>query len=223
MEGRYTRLFPAITEADHEKLRASRVCIVGCGGLGGYVLEYLARLGVGAIHLVDGDAFDETNLNRQLLCTVEAVGRPKVEVAAERVAAVNPDVEFSATAAFLDEGNCNRLISGSDIVIDALDGLEARLLLEDACARQGIALVHGAVCGWSIQVAVATPGNGLLHRLYPKKLENVEKCCMPFTPPFCASVEVAQAVELLCGRHPELENRVLIGDVKTLDMQIIEV
>ena len=134
MDARYIRNLGAITEADCSLLRQKTVLVVGCGGLGGYLMEYLARIGIGTIRCVDGDVFDETNLNRQILATTDTLGKSKVQAAAERLQAVNPDVSVQPVCAFLDSSNAKEFVQGCDMVLDALDNIPSRKILADACA-----------------------------------------------------------------------------------------
>ena len=103
--------------------------------------------------------------------------------ARERVRAVNPTVAVRAVEAFLDGENAGGLVRGQDLVLDALDSVPARLLLEDACAREGVTIVHGAIQGWSAQVSVVPAGSGLLRRLSGSQVTPREKSSLPFTPP----------------------------------------
>ena len=130
---RYSRNIGAISEAEQETLLGRRVLVAGGGGLGGNVIAGLLRIGVGGVTLVDFDRFDETNLNRQLLCTLPDIGRAKADAAAEYAAAVNPDVRFTAVRERLDGISCRRLLSGHDLAIDALDNAESRADLAAAC------------------------------------------------------------------------------------------
>lgn len=222
MEARYQRNIPAISEAEHEILRQKRVLIVGCGGLGGYLVEYMTRLGIGGITAVDGDVFEESNLNRQLLSSVPKLGSSKALAAKARAQAVNPAVAFRAVGAFFNQENADTLVRGHDLALDALDNIPARLLLEDVCTRQSVPIVHGAIHGWSAQVLVAKPGSGLLHRLYPRDVPAVDKSSLPFTPPFCAALQSAEAVKLLCGRSTELSGKLLLADLGSLDWNILD-
>ena len=110
MEERYIRNLGALTEEECALLRTKTVFVAGCGGLGGYLIEMLLRLGVGAIRAADGDAFEASNLNRQLLSSPQALGHSKAEAAAARAAQVNPEVRFEAIPAFVTEENAARLI-----------------------------------------------------------------------------------------------------------------
>ena len=143
------------------------VFIAGLGGLGGYLLEHMLRLGPGFIRAADGDVFDETNLDRQLLSAPSQLGRPKAEAAAERAKLVAPGLDFEAVSEFLDGENCLRLLRGCALALDGLDNAESRLVLERGCAEVGIPLVHGAASGLCFEAGVVPPGSGMLARLYP--------------------------------------------------------
>jgi len=203
MERRYLRSLGPLTEEELELLRGRKVLIAGCGGLGGYLAEYLLRLGVGHIVMADGDRFEASNLNRQLLCTGESLGRPKTELAAERAALVNPDVAFTAAARRLDAESLPALLRGCDAALDALDNVRSRRLLKEACDRQGIPCVFGAVAGWIAQAAVSLPGDGLLEQLYPPEYTEEREGVLPFTPALGAALQAALCVRLLCSRPVE--------------------
>jgi len=203
MQARYERNIPALTEQECLLLRQKKVLVAGCGGLGGYIMEYLARIGVGGIICVDGDHFDVSNLNRQLLSNMEALGTSKAEAALERIQRINPDIEVQARHVWLGEGNADELISGCDAVLDALDSIPARRILAAACARAGIPFIHGAIRGWVAQAAVSMPGDHLIDLLYPQTVTANDKSVLSFTPALCASMQAALCVKLLCGRPVE--------------------
>ena len=203
MDARYIRNVPALTAEECARLGQKRVAVIGCGGLGGYLIELLARVGVGAIQVVDGDVFESSNLNRQLLSAPDLLGASKAEAAARRIARINPEVEAQSFPVFLDEGNAPRLIEGCDAVLDALDGIPARKTLARACAQAGIPYVYGAISGWVAQAAVSMPGDGLIERLYPEGTVLGDKSVLSFTPALCASMQTALCVKLLTGRPVE--------------------
>ena len=200
MDLRYARNLPALTEAECALLCTKRVAVIGCGGLGGYLIEYLARTGVGSIRAVDGDIFEESNLNRQLLSEVALLGTGKAEAAAARIRKINPDVEVEAIHTFLDETNTSTLISGCDAVLDGLDNIPARKRLASACSEAGIPYIYGAISGWVAQAAISLPGDSLLDRLYPETVEIRDKSVLSFTPALCAAMQSALCVKLLVGR-----------------------
>ena len=203
MDPRYVRNVPALTEEECRQLSAKRVLVVGCGGLGGYTVDMLARLGVGSIRMVDGDVFEPSNLNRQLLSEVPLLGRKKAQVAAERVARVNPDVAVEAIETFLTEENAADLIRDCDIAVGALDNIPSRRILSAACEKAGIPYVYGAIQGWIAQAAVSMPGDGLIQKLFPEEVEIRDKSVLSFTPALCASIQASLCVKLLTGRPVE--------------------
>ena len=200
MEPRYERNIPALTEAECALLRQKRVLVVGCGGLGGHIIDQLCRIGIGAIRAVDGDVFEPSNLNRQLLSEIPKLGVSKAKAAADHIAKVNPDVSVEAVEAFLTEDNAVRLIAGCDIVLDALDDIPSRRILAAACEKANIPYVHGAIQGWVAQAAISMPGDHLINTLYPEKIEIKDKSVLSFTPALCASIQTSLCVKLLVGR-----------------------
>ena len=203
MKARYERNVPALTEAECEALRRKRVLVVGCGGLGGHLIEMLARIGIGALRVVDGDVFEPSNLNRQLLSEVPTLGLSKAKAAATRINRVNPEVEVEAVTENMTEVNVHELLQGCDAVLDGLDNIESRRVLASACTRAGIPYIYGAVNGWVAQAAISMPGDHLVDILYPKDVIIKNKSVLSFTPALCASVQVSLCVKLLVGRAVE--------------------
>ena len=212
MDERFCRNIPAI--ADHEQtiLQHKRVLVVGCGGLGGYLCELLARLGVGHVRVVDGDVFSPSNLNRQLLCTTETLGRNKAEVARERLLAIDPALDVEAFDFPLTEENARTLLEGCDVALDGLDNVESRLVLEKACTQCNLPLVHGAIAGWAAQATVVPPGSGLLAQLYAGASLEPSPAVLPFTASLCAAVQVRETTKLLCNRDVSLWGKLWLYD-----------
>ena len=200
MELRHSRNIPALTEAEQTVLAGKAVAVIGCGGLGGHLTELLTRVGVGSVRVVDGDVFEESNLNRQLLSTMDTLGRAKAEAAAERVTAIDPAVHVTAHPVFLTRDNARELLTGCDAVLDALDSVEARRILSEACAELGIPLVYGAISGWVAQAGVSMPGDGLIGTLFPANVALRDKSVLSFTPALCAAMQTSLCVKLLVGR-----------------------
>lgn len=217
MERCYERNIGAITEGEQTALQSARVCIVGCGGLGGFLVEFLGRLGVGHITAVDGDRFDRTNLNRQVLSEEANLGLSKAAQARERLGRVNPSVEVTALEQFLTAENAAEILAGHHLVLDALDSIPHRLMLQRICKEQKIPLVHGAVEGWFGQVTTVFPGDDTLCRLYPGCSEETiperGAATLSFAPAFIASVQAAEAVKVLLHREPTLRGKVLFADL----------
>ena len=213
---RYSRNMAALSEDECAVLARSKVAIVGCGGLGGLVIEALARIGVGYLRVIDGDVFEASNLNRQLLCTESALGREKAMVASERVEAINSTVEVEPVVTMLGEENAAVLLDGVDCVVDCLDNLEARFWMAHACQNLGIPIVYGAIAGWFGQVCTVYPGDLSFVSIYGepfgesqhKKLGN-----LPFTAYAISAVQSSEAVKVLLGRTGQIRNRLLMIDL----------
>lgn len=203
MEPRYSRNIPALTEGECTLLRQKRVLVVGCGGLGGHIIDQLTRIGIGSLRVVDGDVFEQTNLNRQLLSRISHLGVPKAKAAADHIAQVNPDIATEALQVYMTEENADALIADCDIVIDALDNISGRLVLAAACERAGIPYVYGAIQGWVAQAGLSLPGDRMIERLFPEEIRISDNSVLSFTPALCASLQVALCVKFLTGRHVE--------------------
>ena len=203
MDPRYVRNVPALSEAECELLRRKRVLVVGCGGLGGHLIDMLARIGVGFLRVVDGDVFEPSNLNRQLLSEVPLLGVSKAKAAAAKVSRVNPETEVEAVAGFLTEKNSWQLLLSCDAVVDGLDNIDSRRILAKECEKAKIPFIYGAVSGWVAQAAVSMPGDHLVETLYPEGVVLKNKSVLSFTPALCASIQVALCVKLLTGRPVE--------------------
>jgi len=203
MDHRYIRNIPALSEEECALLRTKKIAVIGCGGLGGHMIELMARIGIGRIVAVDGDVFEESNLNRQLLSEVSLLGTSKAEAAADRVHRINPDVCVEVAPVFLDAENAADLLRGCDAVFDGLDNIAARRILSKACADAGIPCIFGAISGWVAQAGISLPGDGLIERLYPEGTAIRDKSVLSFTPALCASMQAALGVKLLTGRRTE--------------------
>ena len=203
MDGRYTRNIPALTRAECEVLRQKRILVVGCGGLGGHIIDQLARIGIGFLRVVDGDVFETSNLNRQLLSSVPLLGISKAKAAADHIVRVNPDITVDAAETFLTNNNVSELLESCDIVIDALDNIPSRRILAAACEKANIPYIYGAIQGWVAQAAISMPGDRLIDTLYPEEIEIRDKSVLSFTPSLCASMQVSLCIKLLLGKRVE--------------------
>ena len=133
MEKRYSRNISTLTVEENEKLECFKVCIVGCGGLGGYIIEMLARIGVGNLTVVDMDVFDESNLNRQIISNERNLGHSKALEAKTRINSINHNVKVKVIEDGFNKNNGINIISDHHVVVDALDSIESRLLLQEYC------------------------------------------------------------------------------------------
>lgn len=143
----FTRSLPLIGEDGLARLAACRVTVVGLGGVGGYAVEVLARSGVGALTLIDGDKVEESNLNRQIAALSKDIGRYKAEVLAERVEEINPRCRVNAVCEMLTDSNCAALVDGSSYVADAIDSLAAKAALAVYCTGKGLPIVSAMGAG----------------------------------------------------------------------------
>lgn len=217
---RYRRNAGTLGLEGQRRLLVSSVLIVGAGGLGGLVMELLARSGVGRLRVVDGDCFEEHNLNRQLLCTQSVLGRNKAQVAAQRLRDVNDEVEVEAVPAWLSESNAAALLQGMDVAVDALDDLHLRLLLSRQAQRAGVPLVHGAIAGWSGRVTTVLPGGPGLEVLYPPARtprRGVEQQLgnPATTPALAATLQAQEVLAILSGKGARLAGRLQHFDLET--------
>ena len=204
MDDRFIRNLGALSEEECALLRGRRLLIAGCGGLGGYLAEYLLRLGVGALVAADPERFERSNLNRQLLCSERSLGRRKAEAAAVRAAEIAPETAFFGHVCRLDGETLPGLLCGCDAALDALDSAESRRLLKAACDRAGIPCVFGGVSGWTAQALLSLPGDGAAELLFPARGEEAEGGgVLSFTPALGAAMQAALCVSWLCGRPVE--------------------
>lgn len=211
---RYIRNVPALTQTENEGLRRNKVCVVGCGGLGGYIIELLGRLGIGSITVVDGDIFEESNLNRQILSDINSIGKSKALSAAERMKKVNPAINITPIAKRLSLENSKEILCGHNIVMDALDNIESRLILQDTCSELLIPMVHGAISGWFGQVATIFPSDKTLSKIYKSKENELPSLGAPsFAPALVASIQCSEAVKVLINRGDVIRNAVLFIDL----------
>ncbi len=208
----YERNHPAISPAEQEILASKRVLVAGCGGLGGYTIEFLGRIGVGRLTVVDGDVFSDSNLNRQLLSTHETLGRPKPVCALERLHSVNPNVEVLPVCTFISEENAEALLEGNDVAIDALDNGPSRVILAKAARILGIPLVSGAISGWRGRVFVLRPDDLPADFLWSGD-SGIPSGNLCFTASCTASVQAAETVKLLLDRPGLLHGRFLEIDL----------
>lgn len=220
MPARYQRNRETVSTADQLTLLQSSVAVIGCGGLGGYVVEELARLGVGRLVVIDPDYFEEHNLNRQLFSLPANLGHPKAAVAQKRVAALNPSVELLPLQETFSSDNGPELLAGVQLAVDCLDSIPVRLELAEVCEVHEIPLVHGAIAGWYGQVTTQFPGDRTLQTLYQNWVEGKgveQRLGNPaFTPAVIASLEVAEVCKVLLGREDTLRRRLLSVDLRLM-------
>lgn len=226
---RYLRNMGTAGLQGQARLLQSTVAVVGLGGLGGYVTEGLARIGVGQLILIDGDVFEASNLNRQLLSVEARLGTHKARAAQERVAEINSAVAVVAHAATLTRENLPGLLEGAEVVVDALDRLPTRLLLQRGAQALGIPMVHGSIAGFLGQVMTIFPGDAGLTGLYgdgselPEQGLEVQLGTPAATPMAVAAWEVQEVVKILLGQGQLLRQRLLVMDMESGTIDVLKI
>lgn len=221
---RYSRNIGSITIEENKKLKESRVCVVGCGGLGGYVIEMLARMGVGEITAVDNDVFEESNLNRQILSNESNLASKKALVAKDHIERINSNVKVHPVVEYLNEVNAKSILKDHHVIVDALDNIPSRFILQEASSFLKIPMVHGAIGGFYGQVTTIYPMDKGLKKIYVNKDQiGIERELgnPSFTPGLISSIQVSEVIKILIGRGEVLRNKLLYIDLLNLDFEIL--
>jgi adenylyltransferase/sulfurtransferase len=205
------------------KLKNSKVCVVGTGGLGNPITSRLAAMGVGTLRIVDRDVIELSNLHRQTMFDEDDVGQVKVEVAAKKLQKLNPDCNIEALAVSVNDYTALEVIEGCDVVIDALDSVNERYALNKACVEFGIPFVTGAAVGVSGQAFTVLPKQSACYFcMFPELNEDTMPTCSiegvhPSILSIVGGIEVAEAVKIIIGKKPSLSERILHIDLENLD------
>ncbi|HIE17723.1 MAG TPA: HesA/MoeB/ThiF family protein [Dehalococcoidia bacterium] len=200
------------------KLLQSAVAVVGAGGLGGTTIELLARQGVGHILIIDNDRFTEQNLNRQIMCTEMNLGEHKALVAARRVNQINSDIKVTALVKKLTQENAIALLKGAAIVVDGLDNLPSRIIVEKACRKLGIPFIYGTIAGFSGQMMTIYPEDKGLASIfgpngsYPDQGIEMKIGTPSATPAMVAAWQVQEVIKIITGVGRPLRNHILLLD-----------
>lgn len=204
--------------AGQQKLKAARVLVVGAGGLGSPVIAYLAAAGVGTLGVVDHDTVGLSNLQRQIIHRTQDEGVGKASNASSFVAALNPNVRFTAHATRVDATNADALLAGYDLVLDGTDDFATRRVMAEAAERRGVPLVSGAVSMWDGQVTVFAPGGPTFGALYPVTPDaaDLPSCEVvgvlgPVTG-VIGTLMAMEALKLITGAGEPLVGRLLLYD-----------
>lgn len=212
---RYDRqiMIRGIGEEGQKKLKGARVVIAGSGGLGSPASIYLAAAGVGTIRIVDHDKVELSNLNRQVLHWDKDIGRNKVDSAADKLRQLNPYVTIEAVRETISEGNISQLVAGFDLIVDAMDNLPTRYLLNKAAIDNSIPLIHGAVYGFEGRVMTIIPGKTACLRCVYRGLIPEEKFpVIGVTPAVIACIQATEVIKYIVGVGKLLTNRLLVYD-----------
>ncbi|AXT56979.1 molybdopterin-synthase adenylyltransferase MoeB [Aquimarina sp. MMG015] len=211
-----------------EKLKSAKVLVIGAGGLGCPILQYLTAAGVGTIGIIDNDVVDQTNLQRQVLYTVDDIGKSKAKVASEKLSKLNPFVFFKVYEEKLDNDNALELFSEYDIIVDGSDNFPTRYLVNDACVITDKPLVFGSIFKFQGQVSVLNYENGPTYRcLFPNPPEEgaVPNCSdigvLGILPGIIGNLQANETIKIIVGIGEVLKGKLLYFDALTLQQQIL--
>ena len=212
---RYDRqiMIPGFGESGQEKLKKARVVIAGTGGLGSPISFYLTAAGVGTLRIIDNDKVELSNLNRQILHWDKDIGKGKAKSAHEKLTQLNKNVNIETINTTIDETNVYNLTAGFDVIVDAMDNMPTRFLLNKAAIKHKIPFVHGAVSGLEGRAMTVIPGKSacircLYHASPPKKKFPV----LGTTPAIIGAIQATEVIKYLTGIGTLLTNRLLIYD-----------
>ena len=209
------------------KLKNSKACLVGLGGLGSPAATQLVAMGVGHLRLVDRDIVELTNLHRQHLYGVDTIGYPKVEVAAKRLQHLNPYIKIEPLPLSINETNAEDIVHGMDVVIDGLDSMVARYAINRACVKLGVPYVFGAAITTTGNLSTIIPGETACLECFYGNLDDkkLPKCSVVGVHPslvnIIASLEVSEAIRILTGKQPRLAKKLLHFDLDELEFNEI--
>src|SRR5512137_529542 len=210
---RYSRQIRLFGEDGQEKLKRTSVFIAGAGGLGSVVSIYMAAAGFGRIRIVDCDAVELSNLNRQILHSQADLGRAKALSAYDALTGINPEIEVEAVVERITQDNIKELLQGCDLIMDGMDNYPMRYLLNRAALKSGRPLFHGAISGYQGQATTIIPGRtACLSCLFPRAPPPATFPALGSTCGIIGSIEVTEAVKYVTGKGRLLENRLLLWD-----------
>lgn len=218
--GRYSRqlLCEDFDDDDQRRLLDSQVVILGAGGLGSSMIQYLTGVGVGTIGIVDAGEVKLSNLHRQVIHTVDDIGESKAESAARFVAGLNPDVTTEPHPIRFAPDNAESIVTDADVVLDGLDNFRGRFLANDIARIKNIPFVHGGIYAWEGQAAVFVPGGPCYRCLVPEVPEDggirddEPMAVIPPIPGVIGAIQAAEAIKILLGRKRLLDDRVIRFD-----------
>ena len=220
---RYVRNRKILSAQEQLRLAEARVVVVGSGGLGGTVILLLARTGIGNLVVIDYDVFDETNLNRQALSDMESIGKSKSEKAFTLVRSINPGVEIESHRVEIDFSKALALFQGAGVVVDALDNIPDRFILEKAAKKLGVPLVHGAIAGFDGQLMTIFPEDRGLESVYGDGGAEKNDPARPgallgvpaITPSLVATLQAMEVVKIILNRGDLFRNKLVHIDLES--------
>ncbi|WP_339133138.1 MAG: molybdopterin-synthase adenylyltransferase MoeB [Candidatus Electrothrix sp. GW3-4] len=211
------------------KLMGAKVLVVGAGGLGSPIALYLAAAGVGTIGIVDADVVEISNLQRQVIHFSSDIQRPKVDSAAEKMRAINPDIEVNSYKLYLNASNIKEIISDYDFVLDGTDNFATKFLVNDACVMAGIPFSHGGILRFDGQTMTVLPGRSACYRCsfrQPPPPEAVPSCSqagvLGAIAGMLGTIQAAEALKFITGAGILLTDTLLTFDAKTMHFRRVD-
>lgn len=189
---RYERNLPLISAKQQKDLAGVVVAIVGLGGLGGYVAELCARIGIGSLIIIDGDVFTGSNLNRQRFSTEYNLDKSKAEETKRALHEINSEIKITAHSIYLRDDTDIEYVQDADIIIDCLDNISGRLLIEKFCRGLRIPLIHGSLSDWDCQYGFFFSDKSYMKKIYSHGTDTKIKptANLPSVPPIVAAMQV---------------------------------
>lgn len=206
------------------KLKSAKVLIMGIGGLGSASSLYLTAAGIGKLRLCDADRVERSDLNRQILYFEESIGKLKVEEAKKRLALLNPYIEIETVTEFINSQNAAELTKGCDLIVDGLDNIESRFMLNEQSVKKQIPYVYGAVQGWEGLVGVFhPPQTACLACILPRDIQRPDTIPIPGVLPGTIGIlQATEAIKFIMGVERALRGHMLIYDSRNLTFDIVE-
>ncbi len=203
-------------------IKNTNVLVVGAGGLGGYICSSLIRLGIKNITIIDDDNFELSNLNRQIFSTTKTVNKSKVKVTKEKLLEINPNAIIKILQMKYDKTINKTLYPSIDIVFDAVDNIETKLLLEHHCSIYNKPLIHGAIGGWYGQIGIILPNSYILKEIYKDKVYGIEKTLKSptFIPGIVGNMMISEFLKFQLHKDA-LTNKIFFIDVLDHEYRII--
>jgi adenylyltransferase/sulfurtransferase len=224
---RYDRqiMIPGIGEAGQEKIKKARVVIAGAGGLGSPIALYLTAAGVGTLRIIDNDKVELSNLNRQILHGDKDIGQAKTASAYEKLTKLNKNVTLETVHITIDESNAAQLTEGFDVIVDAMDNMPTRYLLNKAAIKHRVPFVHGAVSGLEGRALTVIPGkSACLKCIYHSLPPEAKFPVLGTTPAVIGAIEATEVIKYITGIGTLLTDRLLIYDglnMKFTELKVI--
>ena len=224
---RYDRqmMIPGIGEAGQEKIKKASVVIAGAGGLGSPVALYLTAAGVGTLRIIDNDKVELSNLNRQILHWDKDVSKSKTASAYDKLTKLNKNVNLETVHITIDDSNAAQLTEGFDVIVDAMDNLSTRFLLNKAAVKHKVPFIHGAVSGMEGRAMTVIPGkSACIKCLYHAAPPKIKFPVLGTTPAVIGAIEATEVIKYITGIGTLLTNRLLIYDglnMKFTELKVI--